>query len=58
MINVEYNNVEVIIMQLIYTVLQEEKKRNEYMLERYQKELSQLPKWKLTAKITKANTYY
>ena len=45
-------------MQLIYTVLQEERKRNEYMLERYQKELSQLPKGKLTAKITKANTYY
>ena len=45
-------------MQLIYTVLQEERKRNEYMLERYQKELSQLPKGKLTPKITKANTYY
>ena len=40
MINLEYNNVEVIIMKLIYTVLQEERKRNEYMLERYQKELS------------------
>ena len=40
MINVEYNNAEVIIMQLIYIVLQEERKRNEYMLERYQKELS------------------
>ena len=45
-------------MQLIYTVLQEERKRNEYMLERYQKELSQLPKGKLTPKITKTNTYY
>lgn len=40
-------------MQLIYTVLQEERKRNEYMLERYQKELSQLPKWKLTLKSQK-----
>ena len=39
MINVEYNNVKVIIMKLIYTVLQEERKRNEYRLERYQKRI-------------------
>ena len=45
-------------MQLIYSVLKDERKRNEYMLERYEKELSLLPKVKLTPKITKANTYY
>ena len=45
-------------MQLIYFILEEERKRNEYMLQRYEKELSQLPKGKITPKITKANTYY
>ena len=45
-------------MQLIYSILEEERKRNEYMLERYVKELSLLPKGKITPKITKANTYY
>ena len=45
-------------MQLIYSILEEERKRNEYMLERYEKELSLLPKGKITPKITKANTYY
>lgn len=55
---VEYNNGEVMIMQLIYSVLEDERKRNEYMLERYEKELSLLPKGKITPKITKANTYY
>lgn len=58
MIVVEYNNGEVMIMQLIYSVLEDERKRNEYMLERYEKELSLLPKGKITPKITKANTYY
>lgn len=55
---VEYNDGEVMIMQLIYSVLEDERKRNEYMLERYEKELSLLPKGKITPKITKANTYY
>lgn len=55
---VEHNNGEVMIMQLIYSVLEDERKRNEYMLERYEKELSLLPKGKITPKITKANTYY
>ena len=55
---VEYNNGEVMIMQLIYSVLEDERKRNEYMLERYEKELSRLPKGKITPKITKVNTYY
>ena len=45
-------------MQLIYSILNEERKRNEYMLERYEKELSLLPKGKITPKITKTNTYY
>lgn len=45
-------------MQLIYSVLKDERKRNEYMLNRYEKELSLLPKGKITPKITKANTYY
>lgn len=45
-------------MQLIYSVLEHERKRNEYMLERYEKELLLLPKGKITPKITKANTYY
>ena len=45
-------------MLLIYSVLEDERKRNEYMLERYEKELSLLPKGKITPKITKANTYY
>lgn len=58
MIIVEYNNGEVMIMQLIYSILEDERKRNEYMLERYEKELSLLPKGKITPKITKANTYY
>ena len=58
MIIVEYNNGEVMIMQLIYSVLEDERKRNEYMLDRYEKELSLLPKGKITPKITKANTYY
>lgn len=56
--NVEYNNGEVMVMQLIYSVLEDERKRNEYMLERYEKELSRLPKGKISPKITKANTYY
>lgn len=55
---VEYNNDEVMVMRLIYSVLEDERKRNEYMLERYEKELSLLPKGKITPKITKANTYY
>ena len=58
MIIVEYNNGEVMRMQLIYSVLEGERKRNEYMLERYEKELSRLPKGKITPKITKANTYF
>ena len=58
MVLVEYNNGEVMIMLLIYSVLEDERKRNEYMLERYEKELSLLPKGKITPKITKANTYY
>lgn len=45
-------------MRLIYSVLEDERKRNEYMLERYKKELSLLPKGKITSKITKSNTYY
>ena len=45
-------------MQLIYFVLKDERKRNEYMLEKYEKELSLLPKGKITPKTTKANTYY
>ncbi len=45
-------------MQLIYSVLEDERKRNEYMLEKYEKELSLLPKGKVTPKITKSNTYY
>lgn len=45
-------------MQLIYSILENERKRNEYMLEKYEKELSLLPKGKLTPKITKSNTYY
>lgn len=45
-------------MRLIYSVLEDERKRNEYMLERYEIELSLLPKGKITPKITKANTYY
>lgn len=45
-------------MQIIYSILEDERKRNEYMLERYEKELSLLPKGKITPKITKANTYY
>ena len=45
-------------MQLIYSILEDEIKRNEYMLERYKNELSLLPKGKITPKITKANTYY
>ncbi len=55
---VEYNNDEVMIMKLIYSVLEDERKRNEYMIKRYEKELSLLPKGKITPKITKANTYY
>lgn len=46
------------IMKLIYSILEDEIKRNEYMLERYENELSLLPKGKITPKITKANTYY
>lgn len=34
------------------------KKKNEYMIKRYEKELSLLPKGKITPKITIANTYY
>lgn len=45
-------------MKLIYSILEDEIKRNEYMLERYENELSLLPKGKITPKITKANTYY
>lgn len=45
-------------MQLIYSVLEDERKRNEYMLRRYENELLLLPKGKITPKITKANTYY
>lgn len=45
-------------MQLIYSVLEDERKRNEFMLKRYEKELSLLPKGKITPKTTKANTYY
>lgn len=45
-------------MQLIYSVLEDERKRNEYMLEKYEKELALLPKGKISPKITKANTYY
>ena len=45
-------------MKLIYSVLEDERKRNEYMLDKYEKELSLLPKGKITPKITKANTYY
>ena len=45
-------------MQLIYSVLEDERKRNEYMLKRYEEELSLLPKGKITPKITKVNTYY
>ena len=44
---VEYSNGEVMIMQLIYSVLEDERKRNEYMLEKYEKELSLLPKGKI-----------
>ena len=45
-------------MKLIYSVLEDERKRNEYMIKKYEKELSLLPKGKITPKITKANTYY
>lgn len=45
-------------MQLIYSILEEERKRSEYMLEKYEKELELLPKGKITPKITKSNTYY
>ena len=45
-------------MQLIYSVLEDERRRNEYMLERYEKELSYLPKGKLTPKVTNTYTYY
>lgn len=45
-------------MQLIYSVLEDERKRNNYMIEKYEKELSLLPKGKISPKITKANTYY
>lgn len=45
-------------MKLIYSVLEDERKRSEYMLERYELELSSLPKGKLVPKITKTNTYY
>ena len=55
---VEYNKDEVMIMKLIYSVLEDERKRNEYMIKKYEKELSLLPKGKITPKITKANTYY
>ncbi len=55
---VEYNNAEVMYMMLIYSVLEDERKRNEYMLTRYENELSLLPRGKITTKITKANTYY
>lgn len=48
----------VIVMQLIYSILEDERKRNEYMLDKYEKELLLLPKGKITPKITKANTYY
>ena len=46
------------IMKLIYSILEDERKRNEYMIKRYEKELSLLPKGKITPKITIANTYY
>ena len=55
---VEYNDGEVILVQLIYSILENERKRNEYMLKRYEDELSLLPKGKITPKITKVNTYY
>lgn len=55
---VEYNDGEVILVQLIYSILENERKRNEYMLKRYEEELSLLPKGKITPKITKVNTYY
>ena len=45
-------------MKLIYTFLNEEKKRNEYMLEKYENELLLLPRGKITPRITKTNTYY
>lgn len=48
-------------MYLIYSLLEDEKKRNEYMLTfiiMYEKELSSLPKGKITPKTTKSNTYY
>ena len=55
---VEYNDGEVILVQLIYSILENERKRNEYMLKRYEEELSLLPKGKITPKIAKVNTYY
>ncbi len=45
-------------MLLLYSVLEDERKRNEYMLEEYEKELTLLPKGKISPKITKTNTYY
>ena len=45
-------------MKLIYSVLEDERKRNEYMIERYEKELSLLPKGKITPRTTKTNTYF
>lgn len=45
-------------MNMILSTVLQEKQRIDYMLARYQKTLSELPKGTISEKIIKGNTYY
>lgn len=45
-------------MNMILSMVLQEKQRIDYMLERYQETLSELPKGTISEKIIKGNTYY
>ena len=45
-------------MNLILTTVMQEKQRIDYMLEKYQEALAELPKGTISEKQVKGNTYY